>query len=122
MNSYTRKTTNELQVDYVQRFTVALVSYLNPDKEIPLIKYMDSVQQEGANCGLHVLLNIENFICKYDEFLDDPLRRHLIVNMKRWYEREEATQLRFVIVNLLNEMTGVETPETREARLMLKNN
>ena len=42
--------------------------------------------------------------------------------MKRWYEREEATQLRFVIVNLLNEMTGVETPETREARLMLKNN
>lgn len=43
INGYTRETTQELQVEYVKRFTVALVSYLNPDKVIPEIIYMDSV-------------------------------------------------------------------------------
>ena len=112
MNCYIREYTEELQVEYAQRFTVALVSYLNPNKLIPEIIYKDSVQQVGANCGLHVLLNMEQFICRSDEFLRDPLNRHLNVNMRRWYDKEEGTKLRFIIINLLNEITGVETTET----------
>lgn len=69
-----------------------------------------------------MLLNIEQFICRSDKFLRDPLKRHLNVNMRRWYNREEGTKLRFVIVNLLNEITGVETHEIIEACLILKNN
>ena len=52
---------------------MALVSYLNPNKNIPPITYKDCVQQEGLNCGLHVLLNIKHFISKSDEFLEDLL-------------------------------------------------
>ena len=88
--------------------------------QISTIKINDIVT-DGCNCGLHVLLNIEHFICISDEFLKNPLIRHLNVNIKRYYEREEATKLTFVIVNLLNEITRVVTHETRQAYSILKN-
>ena len=95
---------------------------MNPNKNIPPITYKDCVQQEGLNYGLHVLLNIKHFISRSNHFLEDPLRRHLNVNIKRWYDREEVTRLRFIIVNLLSEIADVRTPETIQAYSFLNNN
>lgn len=66
----------------MERFIVVLVLYFNQIDYTPLIKHIDYVQHDRCNCRLHILLNIKYFIYRSNQFLNNPLRKYLNINIK----------------------------------------
>ena len=75
--------------------------------------YIYCVQQNINNYGLYIFLNIENFIRRHDKFTKDLAKRNLISNTRTWHDREEETELIFIIVNLLHEINRVTNPQIK---------
>ena len=102
--------TEELEIDFLNRFIESFLVCINPVKheagKVPKIKIIDSVQQQGADCGFCVLKNIEMAIDLHDEFIADCNSRHFLVKIRTYYHREDATLLRKEIVTLLSAFSG----------------
>ena len=109
--------TDELQVDFLDRFTLTLLSNLNLNKDILLIIRIYYIQKNKYNYRFNVFLNIEDLICRYNEFIEDPAKKN---NTRRWHDREEVIELRFRIVKLLHKITGVTSPQIRSVHSRLK--
>ena len=103
------------QEDFIIQLLALLLSSINLNKAILELKYVDCVQQIDNNCGLNVLKNIEFCIINNEQLINNPNNRQFLISIRRCFQNEEATELRFRIVKLFYDITGIETEETIRA-------
>ena len=113
------RVTNELEISFLNRFTKSFLIDLNPNKHangnVPEIEIIESVQQQGADCGFSVLKNIQMAIELHNELIANCNSRHLREKIKTYYQKEDATLLRKEIVTLISLLSDIRFTELQSS-------
>ena len=103
--------TNELEIIFFNRFTKSWLIDLNPNKHengyVSEIKIIESVQQQGADCGFSVLKKILMGIKLHIELFVNRNSRDLRRKLKTHYQKEDATLLRKEIVTIISALSNI---------------
>ena len=76
---------------------------------------IESVRQQGADCGFSVLKNMEMGIELHNELIANCDSRHLRRKIKTHYQKEDATLLRKEIVSLISALSDVRFTELQNS-------
>ena len=111
--------TNELEIIFLNRFIKSFLIHSNPNKHengnVPALEIIESVRQQGADCGFSVLKNMEMGIELHNELIANCDSRHLRRKIKTHYQKEDATLLRKEIVSLISALSDVRFTELQNS-------
>ena len=101
----TKKDNGELVIRFLENYLSEMLHSVDCDQDEIQIKSISCAQQHDNNCGLHVLKNIECCIQSCDELENESTRDRTLGNARRWFQPEDAFNLRRTIVNLFQSLT-----------------
>ena len=108
----TGRATEELEVYFLERYLLAILTqgrflvaitneHFIPSTNAPEIIFVNCVQKIKNDCVPCILKNIECYIDKINELTSGYRSRNFNVGIRRWFDTEDDTDLRALIVNLL---------------------
>ena len=108
----TGQETQEFEIDFLKRYLVSILTQerflaaittdnFTPSTATPEITFVNCVQQIDNDCALCVLKNMECCILKRTELTSGCMSRHFKVGIRTWYDIEDATNLRGLIVDMM---------------------
>ena len=86
--------TDTLEIECIEEYKNYVIQQLNVNHEPVKIEILECVKQEGNDCGLCVLKNIENAIIHHDDFINVNENNAFLMQIKEWYLSSEAHDLR----------------------------
>ena len=86
--------TDTLEIECIEEYKNCIIQKLNANHEPVKTEILECVKQEGNDCGLCVLKNIENAIIHHDDFINVNENNAFLIQIKELYLSSEAHDLR----------------------------
>ena len=96
--------TDTLEIECIEEYTNFIIQKFDANHEPVKIEILECVKQEGNDCGLCVLKNIENAIIHHDDFINVNENNAFLTQIKEWYLSSEAHDLRQQLVTLITDI------------------
>ena len=96
--------TDTLEIEYIEEYTNCIIQKLNANHEPVKIDILECVNQEGNDCRLHVLKNIENAIIHHDNFININENNALLTQIKELYLSSKEHDLRQQLITLITDI------------------
>ena len=93
--------TDKLEIEHIEEHANFTIQKFDANHEPAKIEILECVKQEGNDCGLRVLKNIENAIIHHDDFTNVNENNTFLMQIKEWHLSRKARDLRQQLATLI---------------------